>query len=152
MSLSAIDRLEIGDLVAKFNHCSDFGDWEGLVACFTDDVVTYMGGAPTYVGAEAQVAHARNSAEWTANQNRHLALNLWVEPTGPDSARAHYYVLNFVAGINPGEPRLIVSARMVDHVVRRSAGWRIERRDFDPDQAFEVPDGNAGASYDTGGA
>jgi hypothetical protein len=146
MALDAIDRLSIGDLVAKFCHCSDYGDWEALATCFTADVVTSIGGVPTYVGVAAQVAHARSSAEWTQRQNRHLALNLWIEPLSADAARAHYYLLNFVTGENPGDPKLVVSARMTDHVERDKSGWRIARRELVPDQPFVVPDGNADAA------
>jgi hypothetical protein len=146
MSLTALDRFEISELVAKFSHCSDYGDWHALAACFTPDVVTYIAGEATYVGVAAQVAHAKNSAEWTQGQNRHLALNLWIEAEGPGAARAHYYVVNFAAGTNPGDPKLVVSGRMTDHVVRGPAGWLIARREFEPDQQFTVPDGNAGAS------
>lgn len=146
MALGAIDRLEIGELVAKFCHCSDYGDWDALTTCFTADVVTSIAGVPTYVGIAAQIAHARNSAEWTQRQNRHLALNLWIEPVASDAARARYYLVNFVTGANPGDPKLVVSARMTDHVVRAAAGWRIARRELEPDQPFAVPDGNADAT------
>jgi len=143
MSLTALDRLEIGELVAKFCHCSDYGDWDGLATCFTPDVVTSLFGAAAYVGIAAQVAHAGRSAEWTQGQNRHLAMNLWIEAEGPDAARVHYYVVNLAAGTSPGDPKLIVTGRMTDRVVRGPAGWRIARRDFVPDQQFTVPDGDA---------
>ena len=143
MGLATSDRIEIGELVARFAHCSDFGDWDALATCFTDDVVTCIAGKPTYVGIAAQVAHARNSAEWTQGQNRHLATNLWIEPAGDDAARARYYLINFVAGTEIGDPKIVVSARMTDHVVRGPAGWRIARRELEPDQPFAVPDGNA---------
>ena len=143
MSLTTADRIEIGELIARFAHFSDYGDWDALAACFTDDVVTSIAGRPAFVGIAAQVTHARNSAEWTQNQNRHLALNLWIEPDGDDAARARYYLINFVAGREIGEPKIVVSARMTDHVVRRGTGWRIARRELEPDQPFPVPDGNA---------
>lgn len=143
MALTTTDRIEIGELIARFAHFSDYGDWDALAACFTDDVVTSIAGRPAFVGIAAQVTHARNSAEWTQNQNRHLALNLWIEPDGDDAARARYYLINFVAGREIGEPKIVVSARMTDHVVRRGTGWRIARRELEPDQPFPVTDGNA---------
>lgn len=143
MPLTTADRIEIGELIAKFAHFSDYGDWDALAACFTDDVVTSIAGKPAFVGIAAQVTHARNSAEWTHSQNRHLALNLWIEPDGDDAARARYYLINFVAGREIGEPKIVVSARMTDHVVRRGTGWRIARRELEPDQPFPVTDGNA---------
>ena len=73
MALTTADRIEIGELIARFAHFSDYGDWDALAACFTDDVVTSIAGRPAFVGIAAQVTHARNSAEWTQNQNRHLA-------------------------------------------------------------------------------
>jgi ketosteroid isomerase-like protein len=142
MTLTADDRIAISELIARFAHFSDYGDWERLAACFTDDVVTCIAGRPTYVGIAAQVAHARSSAEWTDGQNRHLALNLWIEPTGDGSARAHYYLVNFVSGRQIGEPKIVVSARMTDDVVHTGDGWRIARRALEPDQPFDVPDGN----------
>ena len=72
MALTTADRIEIGELIARFAHFSDYGDWDALAACFTDDVVTSIAGRPAFVGIAAQVTHARNSAEWTQNQNRHL--------------------------------------------------------------------------------
>lgn len=144
MAFTTDDRIAIGELVAKFAHFSDHGDWEALAGCFTDDVVTTIAGTPAYVGVAAQVDHARNSAAWTDGQNRHVALNLWIEPAGDDRARAHYYLLNFVAGKDVGDPRLVVSARMTDHVVRTPSGWRIARRELAPDQSFPVLDANAG--------
>lgn len=143
MALTTADRIEIGELVARFAHCSDYGDWDALAGCFTDDVVTCIAGKPAFVGIPAQVAHARNSAEWTQHQNRHLALNLWIEPDGDDAARARYYLINFVTGREIGEPKIVVSARMTDHVVRLPTGWRIARRELEPDQPFPVTDGNA---------
>lgn len=143
MALTTADRIEIGELIAKFAHFSDYGDWDALAACFTDDIVTSIAGKPAFVGIAAQVTHARNSAEWTQSQNRHLALNLWIEPDGDDAARARYYLINFVAGREIGEPKIVVSARMTDHVVRHPTGWRIARRELEPDQPFPVTDGNA---------
>jgi hypothetical protein len=145
VSLTALDRLEIAELVARFSHGSDYGDWEALAACFTPDVVTEIAGAPTYVGLAAQIEHARNSQQWTQGQNRHAAFNLWIEAASADAACAHYFLLNFVAGASPGDPKLVVSGRMTDHVVRTPAGWRIARREFRPDQPFPVPDANADA-------
>jgi hypothetical protein len=144
MSLTSADRIEIAELVARFAHCSDYGDWAALERCFTADVVTCIAGVPAYAGVAAQVEHARRSAEWTGGQNRHLALNLWIEEDDPDRARARYYLINFVAGKELFEPRIVLSARMTDHVVRTASGWRIARRELDPDQPFAAPDASAG--------
>jgi ketosteroid isomerase-like protein len=143
MVLSTLDRIEIGELIARFAHRSDYGEWDALAACFTSDVVTFVAGSPAYVGVEAQVEHARRSAGWTQGQNRHLATNLWIEAGSADAARAHYYLLNFVSGKQPGEPRLVVTGRMTDHVVRTPQGWRIARRELWPDQPFTAPDAGA---------
>ena len=44
MALSAADRLEILDLVARYNHLMDGRDAEGWAECFTPDGV-FDGGA-----------------------------------------------------------------------------------------------------------
>jgi len=140
MALDTSDRIAIGELVARFAHCSDYGDWDALAALFTDDVVTAISGVDAYVGVAAQVEHARKSAEWTEGQNRHLALNLWIEADGGERARARYYLINFVAGKELFAPKIVLSARMTDHVVRTTSGWRIARRELEPDQPFAAPD------------
>ena len=40
--ISTEDRLAIGELVAKFCHYSDYGDWEKLASLYTPDIVTEM--------------------------------------------------------------------------------------------------------------
>ena len=66
-----------------------------------------------------------------------------MDRAGGRRRRARYYLINLVAGTEIGDPKIVVSARMTDHVVRGPAGWRIARRELEPDQPFAVPDGNA---------
>lgn len=138
-SLTAEDRFAIGEVVARSCFASDFGDYDALAALFTENPTTEVVGAGTFEGLEWQVQHARDSERWTNGQNRHVITNLWIEPEGV-GAVAHYFVINFVAGNKPGEPRLVTTGRFDDHLVRASGGWRIARRRFVPDQPFEMPE------------
>lgn len=136
--LTLADRLEIQELIARFAHGSDYGDWGALRGLYTPDVVTETVGLPIrYDGIEAQLEHARISAEQTGGKNRHLYFNLVLEPDG-DAVIAHYCVVNVNAGAKPMEARIVVTGRMRDRVVKTADGWRIAHRTFSPDQSFDL--------------
>jgi len=133
-ALTAEDRLEIAELVAKFSHYSDYCDWERLAGLFTDDVVTTMSGIPHgYTGPEEQVKHARISAEGTNGKNRHYNYNLFIE-ADRDEVVAVYMFSNVNAGDEVFKPQAVVSGRMRDTVVKTPVGWRIARRHVEFDQ------------------
>ena len=135
--LSAVDRVDIAELLAKRYYYADHGDFDALARCYTDDIVFDIAGAGTFTGVDWQVDHAKNSYESTGGKNRHVITNLWVEPAGSDAAVARYLLLNFVAGTKVGDPKFRTTGRFADHVRRGSAGWQITRREFAPDQPFK---------------
>lgn len=137
-ALTLADKLEIQDLIARFAHYSDYCEWDKLRALYTPEIVTETVGLPiTFEGIDAQVEHARMSAEQTDNKNRHLNFNLVIEGEG-DKAAAHYYVVNANAGAKPLQVQLVVTGRMTDTVVKTAEGWRIAHRLFTPDQSFNM--------------
>ncbi len=79
MSLTWEDRLEIRELVARYDHAIDSGDAEGWIECFTEDGV--WDGGPRVEGRAALLAFARSL------------------PTDPDFAvfrGARHFVTNFL--------------------------------------------------------
>lgn len=137
--LTLQDRYEIEELINRFAHYSDYGDYEALAQLYTPDIVTHITGiGHPFKGVEAQILHARESARFTNGKNRHFHTNLFIEEHDGDRL-AHYYVININAGDQPMAPSMVVTGRMRDRVVKTSSGWRIAERYFTPDQPFQIP-------------
>lgn len=137
-ALSLEDKLAAQELVIRFAHCSDYGDWEGLAKLYTADAVTEMDGqAIRFVGGAEQVAHARKSDEVSGGKNRHLYFNMLVDGED-DTARVHYYFLNVFAGHEPMKARIICSGRQVDTLRREGHEWKIAHRRVMFDQEVKV--------------
>jgi hypothetical protein len=136
--LNVEDKIAIGELVARFAHCSDYGDWVGLEALFTEDVVTEMEGIPLrYEGIVAQIAHARESDAQTAGKNRHYNFNLYVEEQNGEVV-ARYMFANVNAGSVPMKAQIVTSGTMRDTVRKTPEGWKIARRYVTFDQSFQL--------------
>lgn len=132
------DKIAIGELVARFAHYSDYGDWEALTKLYTDDIETEMEGIPLrFRGIDEQIEHAKVSERQTAGQNRHYNFNLFIaEEEG--EVRAHYMFMNVNAGATPVDANIVVSGRMRDTVVKTGGGWKIARRFVRFDQDVTV--------------
>lgn len=132
------DKIAIQELVARFTRCSDFGDWEGVASLFTPEVVTEMEGLPIrYEGVEAQVEHAKESANQTEGKNRHYNFNMIVFEKD-DAVYAEYAFMNVNAGHAPMSAKIVVTGRQRDTVVKTSDGWKIARRFVQFDQSFSL--------------
>lgn len=136
--LSLEDRLDIQELVNRFCHYSDYGEWDKLHALYTNDVVTELVGLGHAFrgGPEHQVIHAKYSFDQSGGRNRHYNHNLIIDAVSADEALACYYVQQFRAPAALGGITIQVTARLEDRVVRTSDGWRIKYRRFMGDQAF----------------
>lgn len=133
------DRLAIGELVAKFCHYSDYGDWEKLAGLYTPDIVTEMDGIPFgYEGIEQQVAHARESDRRTGGANRHYCYNLFVEVADDGGADVNYMFMNVNAGKESLQAAIVVTGRHVDRVVKVDGEWKFRRRRVIFDQTFDL--------------
>lgn len=132
------DKISIQELIARFAHCSDFGDWEQLATLYTPDVVTEMEGiALRYEGIAAQVEHAKASDQQAEGKNRHYFFNVIV--TEADGhVFADYMLMNVNAGHVPMSANIIVTGRQRDTVVKTDAGWKIARRFVSFDQNVQV--------------
>lgn len=136
--LTLEDKIAIQELVARFAHCSDYGDWAGLEALYVPEVVTEMEGLPIkYEGIAAQVEHAKESDRIAQGKNRHYNFNLFVEEEG-GQVFANYFFQNVNAGAAPMAAQIVVTGRMRDTVVKTDDGWKIARRLVRFDQSFEL--------------
>lgn len=136
--LTIEDKIAIVELIARFALCSDYADWSGLEALFTDDVVTEMDGIPLrYEGIAAQVAHARESDAQTAGKNRHYNFNMIVSGDGAEAV-AEYMFANVNAGGVPMAAQIVTSGRMRDTVRKTVGAWKIAHRRVTFDQSFDL--------------
>lgn len=136
--LTVEDKIAIQELVARFAHCSDYGDWAGLEKLYVPEIVTEMEGIPLkYEGIAAQVQHAKASDQQAAGKNRHYNFNLYIEEQG-ETALAHYAFMNVNAGATPMASQVIVTGRMRDTVTKTADGWKLARRYVIFDQSVEV--------------
>jgi len=132
------DKIAIAELVARFAHCSDFGDWEALAKLYTPEVETEMEGSELrFRGIEEQVEHAKVSERQTEGKNRHFNFNLVIREEG-GQVFAEYMFMNVNAGHTPMAARIVVSGRQRDTVVKTAEGWKIAHRFVRFDQDVTV--------------
>ena len=132
------DKFAIQELVARFTHCSDYGDWAGLEALYTPDILTEMEGLPVrYQGIAAQVEHAQESDRQATGKNRHYNFNLVIAQENGEVV-AQYAFMNVNAGAAPMAAQIVVTGRMRDTVVKTDAGWKIKHRFVRFDQSFDL--------------
>jgi hypothetical protein len=136
--LSADDRLDIQEVIARSAFNSDFQHWEEFASIYTEDAVTRTDSHDFLVeGVAGHVEHAKHSAQETAGKNRHLYFNFRIEAT-EDGAEAAYYLVNCNAGGVPLDAKIVTTGHMRAALVRTDDGWRIQRRRFTPDQAYKI--------------
>jgi hypothetical protein len=132
------DKIAIGELIARFAHCSDFGDWATLETLFAPDVETEMEGIPTrFSGVAAQVEHAKVSDRQTEGKNRHFYFTPVITEQG-GQVFADYMFMNVNAGHTAMSAQIVVTGRMRDTVVKMADGWKIARRFVRFDQNVAV--------------
>jgi len=132
------DKIAIGELVARFAHCSDYGDWSALEKLYTPDVETEMEGvALCFRGIAEQVEHAKVSERHAEGKNRHYNFNLVVSEEG-GQVFADYMFMNVNAGHVAMGAKIVVTGRMRDTVVKMADGWKIARRFVRFDQNVDV--------------
>ena len=148
MGLSLEDKWAIQDLVNRYCHYADYGEWEKLRALHTEDVVTNVVGLDVaFRGPDEQVLDAQQSFEHTGGKNRHYNHNLIIDETSGDEAWARYYVQQLAAQDTPGATVLGVTLRAEDRVVRTAAGWRIAERRVTCDQSFGLSEEETGGYW-----
>lgn len=128
--LSAADRIEIHELLARYAWSLDTGDEEGFVACFAADselrweVFETPGSWHGHAALRRFIAYFRARPE-SAGRQHHVS-NVIVEAT-PAGARARAYVL-VALGSGDGPHRLHVMGYYEDDCIRTPQGWKLARR------------------------
>lgn len=127
MPLSVDDRLEILELMARYNHCADGGDGEGFADTFTGDAL-FEGSLSSARGREELVrVIADGGGLW-----KHWLNSPIIEGDG-DHASAKVYLLR--TGLNEdGAVELIASGTYHDTLARIGGEWKFTHRKVHPDQ------------------
>jgi hypothetical protein len=129
VTLSAVDRLAILDVIIRADEAASRRDADGYVALFTPDAVL-DGAQGRHVGREA--LRASVGPIWAAEgpATLHLTLNPVIEP-GPADGQAVARAVLLI--IDPAAPPAIRAAAVITQELRRSgAVWRIARRTVAP--------------------
>ncbi len=123
-----VDRIQIRELTARYNHCFDDGDAEGFAATFTEDGVMAVEGGFTASGRDALAKMCRNVPYGVV----HVTTDAIVEVDGD---RASQYLTILVLNrpqIDAAPDKRISSlqrtGRYRDELVRTADGWRFTRR------------------------
>ena len=132
MTLTWDDRLEIRELVARYDHAIDSGDAEAWAATFADDG-SWDGGIRVE-GREALLEFARGLPENPAfaafRPSYHFTANFVIEETGPGEARL--VCDNLMLQPRQGGVAALVAAGYDDRLRRVDGRWLFVSRRWRP--------------------
>jgi uncharacterized protein (TIGR02246 family) len=130
-ALSAEDRLEIQELIARYCRYEDSGDAQALAALFVEDGSTVNSRGQAIAGRGALEAAARQRWENPdARRCVHWVTNIIVEPAD-GGARATSYQLIFVVSADSGVRVRSLSAKH-DWLRRDDGHWLFVTREVVP--------------------
>ena len=139
MSLSVADKIEIHELVARYNRAIDSGDIEGWVDTFLPDGVFEGLVVPTFRGHDELRAFAAafwtepEYAEWRGAQ--HWTTNMIIDGEGDRATLFAYHIMFTPAG--PGANPALMCAYN-DEIHRVNGTWKFARR-----RVVEFPGGDS---------
>jgi hypothetical protein len=129
--LSAADRVEIQQLVARYAHALERGPSDGraYAELFTPDG-SLVNATETITGRARLVAFAAN-LRTTSGGTQTLSTNVLLEAT-PGGASGKVYVVTIRPDSSGGPGSILAGGHFEDRYVRTAQGWRFERRQFFP--------------------
>jgi hypothetical protein len=130
MTLSAVDRLDILDVLARADSAASRRDPDAYVAYFTDEAVL-DGTMGEHRGRDELRQSVGSIWQAEGSASVHLTLNAVIDPVGtqPDRAVATSTLLI----LHEASPISIQSiSTIVQHLVKVGTDWRIERRTVRP--------------------
>jgi uncharacterized protein (TIGR02246 family) len=139
------DREAIEALMWRYDRALDNYDAEAYAANFTPDGA--FGQVKGHAALKKMITdlaagqEARRQAGETIGKMHHFTMNQWLEFTGPDTARFHYYhqtVFGTGGALNsPTAPRMAAAGQGVDDLVKIDGKWYIKYRNVAPTREQE---------------
>ncbi|MCC7417496.1 MAG: nuclear transport factor 2 family protein [Acidobacteria bacterium] len=137
----AQDYVEIQNLYALYNLCSDAGDAEGYAACFTEDGVLVLATIGlTVTGRESfEEFKRRDKAGRPHIYRRHWNGSIHLEQVDATTVRGRCYLLAFNG--TPAElPAIADCGVYEDTIVKENGAWKFARRHLEMDATtFKSP-------------
>jgi uncharacterized protein (TIGR02246 family) len=133
MTLSAEDRVEIIQLVARYNHAADARDAAAWADTFTEDGVFIKDAQPEVKGRTALL---KNIRDLPPTNSRHWTLNFVIDGEGDRASMQADFALLC-------ENRIEYTGRYANLLRKVDGQWRFERRELTTDAAI-TPDNAAG--------
>jgi hypothetical protein len=130
--LTAIDRLEIAELTARYADALDELEPEELRRVFTDDAVWEVVDGRRLVGIDEIMGFMGRP---DVHPGAHLMTNVYVRSVdeGADGGPVVHLRSRGVYPVGPSDPRnptTVFYGRYDDEVVRTASGWRIRHRRY----------------------
>jgi hypothetical protein len=129
------DRLEIQELITRYNHYIDYADYPAWIDCFTDDGI-FEGGAGRFVGRSGlkEFTEKFSIIRLDLPNMRHCLMNTLTEVDG-DEARSSSYLLLVTTGAEGAQIKF--AGRYDDRLVKLNGKWLFSYRKSSRD-AFPV--------------
>ncbi|MCS6924338.1 MAG: nuclear transport factor 2 family protein [Candidatus Binatia bacterium] len=120
------EKFAIQELIARYNHAIDFGNYEAWVECFTEDGV-FEGSAGRFAGrAELQkFTEQFNTMRTNLPNVRHCVMNTVTEVEGDTAVSSSY--LQLVTTGKEGT-KIVFTGRYDDKLVKVDGKWRFKER------------------------
>ncbi len=130
-----LDERAIHKLMTEYTRFVDFGEAGAIAELFTDDGV-WDGPGVRMAGKDEVRRFFGERAAVTRRTSRHVITNIAIELTGPDTAVALSYLINYrhdsggevVLPVPAGHPKYV--GEYHDRFLRTADGWRFAERVF----------------------
>jgi 3-phenylpropionate/cinnamic acid dioxygenase small subunit len=121
------DRIEIGELLARYSTALDDRDWPLLADVFLPDAVCDYGSLGNPRGVDEITTLVRRTIN-DLDATQHLVGNVVVKVHGDEATADCYLISQHIRKGTPGGDHYLLGGRYSDRVVRTPAGWRIAHR------------------------
>lgn len=119
-------KLEIHELLGRYAHGMDTGDFQQVDACFADDAsftirITNQDPIPTFEGKVAIMGLIKSSVESQTDVRRHVLSNVFFKSEGNDEALVISYLTLF--SVENGNIKILTSGIYRDVVTLSNGKW-----------------------------